>query len=207
MLKLLSLLICASSVTFAQDSGEQIQKKPTLNTTADSLAGDILKASKNPGGVELILGCDGLGMKTFHPNFENPDAALADIARTESHVTWTKKGSAYTVTIQLAPSQSLTSVRLPALQIRAKTLSQATDSLLNEGPVRERISAMNTSEMTENFGFASINEREMRVIDLPPGTLREDLNVIATAFGSAIWKLDQRECNKSRTFKISWISK
>jgi hypothetical protein len=207
MPKLPSLFLCAWSVACALYSGAQVPEKRTLDTTADVLAGTILAASKNPGGVELISGCAIPETKTFNANFENPDAALADAAQRENHLTWTKGVSAYTVTIQLTATQRVTSVRLPALQIRAKTLSGATDTLLNEAPVRDRITGMKMTELTENFGSASINERDVRVIDLPAGTLREDLNALAVSFGSAIWKLDQRECENIRTFRISWITK
>jgi hypothetical protein len=207
MPKLPSLLLCAWSVACALYSGAQVPEKRTLVTTVDVVAGNILEASKNPGGVELISGCDIPETKTFNANFENPYAALADAARKENHLTWTKSGSAYTVTIQLTASQSVTSVKLPAMQISATTLSEATDSLLQVSAVRDRVVGMKMTELAENFGFTSINERKTHLIDLPAGTLREDLNALAVAFGSAVWKLDQRECQNTRTFRISWIAK
>lgn len=207
MLRPLSLLLCACSVTCALCSDAQVPAKRLTSRTVDALAGEILEAGKSPGGIELISGCDTLEPTAFRPDAEGPDAALAEVASREKRMTWVKNGPAYTVTIQLAPVQSIALARLPALQIEAKTLTAATGELLQARAVRDRIAGMNLTELTQNFGFTSVNEGKARTVDLPAGTLREDLNAIAIAFGAAIWKLDQRECGNSRTFRISWIAK
>jgi hypothetical protein len=202
----LSLGFCALSLIGANNAVAQAIAKQT-RTAVDILAEDVLKASKHAGGVELISGCDVPVARALPPESENLDIALTGMAERESHLTWTKTGKAYTVTIQLTGDQSVTSVRLPALQMSANTLSEATDKLLQAAAVRERIAGMNLTELTEDFGFTSINESQAHSIDLPAGTLREDLNALATAFGTAIWKLDQRQCGNNRTVRISWIAR
>jgi hypothetical protein len=203
----LPLVLYALSVTGARYAYAQAPARQTTGTAVDILAGDILKASKNPGGIELISGCDVPVAKDVPSKSENIDITLAAMAQKEGHLTWTKSGMAYTVTIQLAQSRSVTSVKLPALQMKVKTLSEATDTLLQAPAVRDRIADTKMTEVAEKFGFTSLNEGKTHNIDLPAGTLREDLNLLATTFGAAIWKLDQRECGNSRTIRISWIAK
>jgi hypothetical protein len=202
----LTLGFCTLSLIGANNAVAQATAKQTAKAV-DILAEDVLKTSKHPGGIELISGCDVPVARALPLESENLDIALTSMAERERHLTWTKTGTAYTVTIQLMKDQGITSVRLPALQMSANTLPEATDKLLQAAAVRERIVSMKLTELTENLGFTSINEGQEHNIGLPAGTLREDLNALATAFGTAIWKLDQRQCGNNRTVRISWIAR
>jgi len=102
---------------------------------------------------------------------------------------------------------SVSSAKLPSLQLRVKTLSEATDILLQQKAMQDHPAALNTTEAPDNIGFSSIRERELRIVSIPPGTLKEDLNTLASAFGAAVWKLDQHDCRGNRTFRLSWIAK
>jgi hypothetical protein len=173
----------------------------------DVVAADLLKARDVPGGVEVISGCSAIPLRVFEVGSMPTEGALNILSQSEHSLTWDKKGPAYTVTIRGTATPSVSSAKLPSLQLRVKTLSEATDILLQQRAMQDHLAALNTTEAPDNIGFSSIHERELRIVSLPPGTLREDLNALASAFGAAVWKLDQHDCGGNRTFRLSWIAK
>jgi hypothetical protein len=207
MPRLFSLILCYWLVACSQHVHAQTDLSQTSKPTIDGWAEKILRAGKSPGGIELVSGCDVPILKALPEESGDADIALARMAQKEKHLSWRKSGAAYTIVIQLTATQSVAAVKLPAMQVKATTLSQATDTLLQEPAVRDRIAEMKITELAENLGFTSLNEHEAHFINLPAGSLRDDLTGIAAAFGAALWRLDQRECGDSRTLRVSWIAK
>jgi hypothetical protein len=195
------ILLCASG-----DSAQVVTPKTSLRTL-DVVVADLLKAARVPGGIEVMRGCNDLESKPFEVATVPISAALTNLSEVERTLTWHKIGAGYLVTITSVGSPRVTSAEIPALQLKAKTLTEASDILLQEQATRNRIAGLKLSEGPSNIGFSSIHDRDRRGISLPAGTLRDDLNALATAFGPAIWQLDQRECGGRRSFRLSWIAK
>jgi hypothetical protein len=200
--QLMLFILLWSSTTLAQGADAKGPLKPL-----DVIVADLLQASNVPGGIEVLSGCDQLKAKTREPETLTTDAALSVLSEAEHTLAWSKKGNLYSVRIREVDTPSVTSVQLPALQLNVTTLAQATDILLQHQATRNHLARIKMSETTDAIGFSSIHERNTRSISLPAGTLRDDLNAVALAFGKAIWRLDQRECGGDRIFRLSWISK
>lgn len=175
--------------------------------TVDVVAADVLKAAKVPGGIEVITGCNRFAARPFDVPSGLVDNTLVSLSRSDSSLSWYKRGNRYTVIIKLVSAPSVTSAKLPALQMKVKTLPEATDLLLQQKGTQDRIAELKLVGAPDELGFSSIHERDTRQISLPAGTLQDDLNALAAAFGAAVWHLDQRQCGGSRTFRLSWIAK
>jgi hypothetical protein len=197
---LFGVLLLAATCN-AQNATTETQLK-----TIDAFVADLMRADKVAGGLELVQECAPLEPKPL--DFKGPlIQALRKLSQVDPSLSWRQSGSTYLVTINRSGSARLTSVHLPALQFSARTLDEASDILLQQQRVRDRIRELRLAESPSNIGFSSINERELRQISLPEGTLGEDLNALAAAFGSAIWQLDQRTCGNNSSYRLAWISK
>ena len=196
------VLLLGLCPTFAQKPSVSAERQ-----ALDVIAADILRVGNVPGGIEIIAGCDALKTSALDISGRSTDQALNMLKQTERSLNWEKRSGAYLVTIQAVSSPSIASVYLPGVHLTVRTLSEATDVLLQQEATRQRLAELKMSEAPENLGFASINERETRTIFLPAGTLRDQLDALATTFGKGIWRLDQRECGAGRTFRLSWIAK
>jgi hypothetical protein len=188
-------------------SAAQVATAKSALRSVDVVVADVLKAGNVPGGIEVIAACNELEARAFDVEAARTDNALTILSQEEPRVSWVKRGSTYTVTIKTAASPSVAAAKLPALQLRVKTLSEATDILLQQKALRSHLAELKMSEASSELGFSSIHEREAKIISLPAGTLREDLNALAAAFGTAIWRLDQHDCEGNRAFRLSWIVK
>jgi len=195
------VLLCTCSGT------EQIGAANRPLRTVDVVAADVLRAAKVPGGIEVITGCNQFVASSFDVTSGLVDNTLASLSRSDPSLSWYKRGNRYTVTIKGVSAPSLTSAKLPALKMKVKTLSEATDLLLQQKGTQDRIAELKLVGAPDELGFSSIHERDVRQISLPAGTLQDDLNALAAAFGAAVWHLDQRQCGGSRTFRLSWIAK
>jgi hypothetical protein len=198
---LYAVMLCASAA-----SAQVVTAKTPLRPL-DAVVADLLKTARVPGGIEVTRGCDELEPKPFEVATAPTSDALTSLSQVERTLTWQKIGTSYLVTITPVGGPRVASVGLPALQLKAKNLAEASDFLLQQQAVQNRIAELRLSEVPDNIGFSSIHERETRDVSLPAGTLREDLNALATVFGAAIWQLDQRECGGRRSFRLSWIAK
>ncbi len=195
-------------VLLSSNGRTQVAKGPNLvRETLDVAVADLLKANKVSGGIEIFAGCKPFEEKTFEIVDRPLDSALARLAQAEPSLSWRKNEKTYLATIKLVDSPSLTAAKLPPLQLKVRTLWQATDSLLQHRATQNRVAELKLSSGPEHLGTSSIYERDERTISLPAGTLQDDLNTVAAAFGSAMWQLNQRECGETRTFRLSWIAR
>ncbi len=202
----LRFLLCATILLFAgADSAQVAGKVPPR--ALDAAVADLLRKAAVPGGIEVVRDCGQFESKQFEIASGPIGDALASLSQSESRLTWRKIGGSYSVTINSAGVSVLASVEVPALKLRVRTLAEASDTLLQQKAVRQRIADLRLSEAPDNLGFSSLNEQRARDISLPAATFRDDLDAVAAAFGAAIWELDQRQCGDNRTFRLSWISK
>jgi hypothetical protein len=199
---LLYAVMMHTSAGSAQLAAGKIPLRPL-----DVVVADLLKTARVPGGIEVLRGCNNLDPKPFQVAAVPTSDVLTNLSEIERTLTWQKTGAGYLVTITSAEAPKVASVELPALHLKAKTLAEASDILLQQQATQNRITELKLSEAPDNIGFSSIHERDTRDISLPAGTLREDLNALAVAFGTAIWQLDQRECSGRRSFRLSWIAR
>ncbi len=197
------------AVTLLSACGSVAQKESAALSLrpVDIVIAELLKAGSVSGGIEVTKGCDQLPGRSFTLTNQPVEDALTNLAQIDQHMTWQKAGRAYSVKVAYTATTEITSTQLPALQLKIRTLSQASEILLAQKALRTRFREFGMVEAPDNIGFSSINEREERDVSLPAGTLRDDLNAVALAFGHAIWQFDQQQCGSSRTFRLSWISK
>ena len=203
----LSVLLCSVILLCASGDSAQVVTAKTSLRTLDVVVAELLEAARIPGGIEVMRGCNELESKRFEVATVPISAALTNLSEVERTLTWHKIGPSYLITITSVGSPIVTTVEIPPLQLKGKTLAEASDILLQEQATRNRIAGLKVSEGPSNIGFSSIHDRDRRDISLPADTLRDDLNALAAAFGPAIWQLAQRECGGRRSFRLSWIAK
>jgi hypothetical protein len=203
-----ALLICMSVVSVIPITVAHTQAHSGSNGsgTLHQVVGDLLRKSNSPGGLEVISGCAAEASKVFTLS-ESVDQTLDALARSEKALTWSKgPGHLYRATIRYSSDVSLSSIHVPARHLQVSNPSFASDLLLQDPAVRSELDKLRLTEAPEDLGFSSIREHT-RAIDLPAGTLGEDLMLLASNFGRAVWQLDQQTCGNTRTFRIVWIVK
>jgi hypothetical protein len=186
--------------------GQTASPKPA-ETTLDVQVADILHRSRVPGGIEIIRGCESVSDNGSFAVLPEPSQTLARLSEVHPHLVWKKVDNTYTVSIRLTQSPSITSIIIPKIDLKIVTLSAAVDALLQEPSVAKKITEMNFRESLIRLGPSSVNEHELRKLQLREASLGDDLNRIATVFGAAVWELDQWECQGKKLYVITWISK
>lgn len=180
------------------------QSASTRTAKPELAVGEVLKRAGSPGGLEVITGCD-TEVKAWAVPAGNTEQALADLARSEKALRWTKGvADSYRAVIRYSPDMSLSAIQIPPQHIEAKTLSLATDLLLADPTVKIEIEKLRFTALPGQLGFSPIRQHN-HSIDLPAGTLGDDLTLLASNFGRAIWQLDQQACGQTRVFRIVWI--
>lgn len=121
-------------------------------------------------------------MVSRRPAVPRLQITLNALSKTENGVTWIRRDKAIIVTIRSVGSPSIASTDLPGMQVRVRTLSEATDELLQQPTMKSCLSQLKMAAAPDNGGFSSIVERETRSIVVPAGTLRDQLNTLAITF-------------------------
>lgn len=199
LLKLISGTLVAVTCAFTQaQPGSNQAARPEL------VVGEVLKRSNSPAGLEVISGCE-TGPKMWQVPTGTTEEALNNLALSEGLLTWDKGvANSYRAVIRYSPDISLGSIHVPPQHIEAKTLTLATDLLLANPAIQAELVKQKFTPSPESVGFSSIRQHD-HSIDLPAGTLGDDLTLLASEFGGAVWQLDQRTCGSKRTFRITWI--
>jgi hypothetical protein len=173
----------------------------------DDVVGELLRKSGSAAGLEVITGCGAQESKAFTVPAGSIEENLNDLARSDKALTWGKdNGNSYRAAIRYSSDVRLTSIQVPAVHIEEETPMLAADSLFAVSTVRAEIGKLGYAQSQSELGFSPIRTQK-RVVDLPAGTLGEDLMVLASAFGPSVWQLDQHTCGKTRTFRLDWIAR
>ena len=185
----------------------QTQSSYSRTGKLDDVVGEVLRKSGSAAGLEVIAGCGAQESKAFTVSARSIGESLNDLAQSEKALTWSKDNSnSYRATIRYTSDVGLTSIQVPAVHIEAETPVLAADRLFAVPTVRAEIGRLGYAESPEELGFSPIR-RQNHVIDLPAGTLGDDLMMLASKFGAAVWQLDQHTCGKTRTFRLNWIAR
>jgi len=172
----------------------------------ESVVGEILRDSGVTAGLEIIDGCGVKESTVFTPSTGNIEERLNHLVQSEKALSWSKvTDKSYRVTIRYSSDIRLTSIRVAAKHIEARTLTLATDLLLSDPSVQSEIGRLGYAYSPGEIGGFSPIHTERRVIDLPAGTLGDDLMVLAAKFGPSVWQVNQHNCGNTRTFRVDWI--
>src|SRR5262249_49144033 len=140
----------------------------------DDVVGEVLRKSGSAAGLEVITGCGAQESKAFTVSAGSIGESLNDLAQSEKALTWSKDRHSYRATMWYTSDVRLTSIQVPAVHIEAETPLLAADSLFAVPTVRAEIGRLGYAESQEELGFSPIR-RQNQVIDLPAGTLGDDL--------------------------------
>ena len=181
------------------------QTTHTSSGKLEDIVGEVFRESGSPAGLEVITGCGVKESRVLTMSANSVEEGLNKLVQSEKALSWSKGNSnSYRATIRYSPEIRLTSIRIPAKHIEARTVLLATDALLTDPSVLVEITKLGYKESSGELGFSQIRQQK-RVIDLPAGTLGDDLMVLAEEFGPSVWELDQRTCGETQTFRINWI--
>jgi hypothetical protein len=197
---LLSLMALVVPNSLAQDGVSNSGK-------LESAVREILSNGDVSAGLEIIDGCGVKESKVLTPPAGNTEERLNNIMQSDKVLSWSRiNDKSYRATIRYSPDIQLTSIRVPPKHIEARTLMLATDLLLSDASVRSELVRLGYTYYPGEIGFSPIHT-ELRVIDLPAGTVGDDLMVLAEKFGPSAWQVKQHTCGNSRTFRVDWIKR
>lgn len=170
------------------------------------VASDVMVDAKVSGGIEVAQDCSQRSPSTYQVDPADLNKSLESLSRQDSSLTWrTNDRGSYTVAIGTEHPSQIAALQVPEKKIAAASVSAAVDMLLSDPTVKRELRALKLEQISPQLGYTSIHEGHMKSIMIPAGRLDDALNIIATEFGPAVWRLDERTCNGRQTFQITWI--
>ena len=144
------------------------QEAKIRSARMDNAASDALQASREPGGIEINLGCTDLPQVNYEVTFGDPEKSLHSIPTPrQTTQSWSKPRTAYCVvpgTKRLSPR--IASIAVPEKVIEAETLNYASDLLLQDPSSVLRSSNFNLKTyFSDASGFTSILAGKNRKIN------------------------------------------
>lgn len=223
VLAMLGAAVTMVGVVLAQSIQAPAKKMETLLTrhvtlpvlqeeTTTSAFTKTLSAAKLPGGIFVATNCSEPQRYPLTPSDSSLRGALNSVVAADPRYTW----QADDETINMLPygvDQKFLSQRIARLDIRnASSLREAADVLLRTPEVKSAAVKYNLGENVQRGGIGyyqpqeetsgaklSITVRQKNV------TVRDALNAIVRAHGSAVWAYTERRCSTGNSFTIEFL--
>jgi hypothetical protein len=167
----------------------------------------VIYAGGGVGGVEQHLGCEEQKRVPLPGAGSKIDDKLTSLQADIPTLTWSKNNSGYRVYVGSNGMPSLTNVTLPPLTLLFSEVSAATDQLLSQPSVEDHIAKTHLKLFSPPIGYRGATPPTSAKIrlDLPAGTLADDLDRIAQAGAKNIWIYTVSECKGSYNARLFWL--
>jgi hypothetical protein len=164
-----------------------------------------------PGGVSAFDGCSphSIELKAF-PG-QTTDEELNTLS-SNGGLEWRKVDGGYFVRVGNSQGPDLLDVKLPEIKLDTEDPVINAGALLANTFVQKEQARLSLRMLDRSIGFSALpkdtqNDGESAHLILPPGTLLEDLNRIATRSGKAVWLYKESSCGGDRVASLSWIAR
>lgn len=164
-----------------------------------------------PGGVATVYDCNGQVSYVFLPRDSSLRGVLDSIVSTDPRYTWEVKDDV----INVLPSNGLPpffAVRISRFEIsQVETPNEALFKLLAIPEVRQ--AQLNLGRHAVQGGTYVFcpgcppKETKKISVNLKGVTVREALNAISRAHGTAVWRFSQSECSGRKSFSLDFAAK
>ncbi len=181
------------------------------NVVAGQAAVNALLDADVPGGVARVSGCDEPVTDSFRPRDRSLRGVLDSIVSADPRYTWEIKDNV----INVIPTRGLPAFLLVHVSrfdiAEVESPSEALSQLLAIPEVRQAQLSLGPRAVQ---GGAHIfcpgcpaKEKKTFSVSLKGVTVRESLNAIARAHGSAVWSFRQSQCGGRRFFYLDFAAK
>jgi len=187
----------------------QVKRANLQDVKVGQAAINALIDAGSPGGIATVSGCNEDVTHTFTPRDSSLLGVLDSIVSTDPHYKWELMDNL----VNVIPSNGLPpffAVRISKFDIPgAETPNEALFQLLAIPELRQ--AQLNLGRHAIQGGVrpfcpqgCSPEKTKKISVNLKGVTVREALNAIARADGSAVWRFSQWECGGQRTFSLEF---
>jgi hypothetical protein len=203
-----------TSQTTAQESDEQLlERHVTLPELAHlTTAGTVVQGLNTagvPGGIINVPDCEVPVRATFTPQGSTLRSVLDSVVSSDSQYQWEINRGV----VNLLPRSGEPSfLKLRVRQFKAEqvgTVYEALDQLLATPELKKGMEDSNLGSMVLRGGMGYYGQSKGRqqkfTISVENTTVREALNAIARAQGTAVWAYTQHQCKGTKSFSIDFL--
>lgn len=183
------------------------------NTTVNDALAQALRGAGMPGGIVMTRDCEQIRTHSLTPLKPSLRALLDAIVSAEPGYTWELNQGVVNLLPRDGGSPFLKTV-IPRLEIRdAANLDDALEELLSAPEVQSQAGRYLGSRLIQGrvYGFSLQGQRVNAGMKLSLSakniTVREALNKLASAHGTAVWLFIQSKCDGRRIYSIDFVSK
>jgi hypothetical protein len=185
---------------------------PAAPETVRSAFAHALIAANVAGGIATISSCQQDQEHDFRGATTSLGNALDTIVASEPENKWVMSRGV----VNLVPAGDLPlllDVPISYFKVQnARTVLEAVDQLMALPEVQDRIAQLHLEELNRHVGLSDLKRPGSASADRPPlnlnlrdVNLRDALNAIASAHGSAVWAYTERHCRSRDQFSIDFL--
>jgi hypothetical protein len=177
------------------------------NTPADVVM-RVLTDEKVSGGIESYVGCRSDQKNSYTAVGETVDNKLTSLKAAVPNLQWRKIDVAtYRIEIGQDNAASLMDVVIPSVTLQFYNVHDATDQLLDRQEVEANIKKTHLKLFAAPVGFSDAMSKkngELQHLELPTGTIADDLDQIAKTVGARIWLYSAYDCDGTLNGRLLW---
>lgn len=209
-----SALVGQDSQRFSSDEimGRQVRGIELNNVSTVNAATRMLNAAQVPGGVITMTTCGPEERHDFTPLSPTLRDALNSIVIADPQYKWYLDHGTINL-IRSSNEPTLLDVVIANFKVEPrKTQDDIVQELLAMPEVKEGVIRLGLSQGFTEIGIRSLarpgfgeEESKRFALHLQKTTIREVLNAVARAHGSAVWSFQEKRCNGQKEFSISFL--
>lgn len=188
--------------------GHRIEVIEATDITTSEAFFKAMSAARAPGGIVRVAGCDpDPVIQSWRPMTTTLRDMLDWVVRSDPQYGWQFDAGAINL-IPKAGEPPLLATQIRSLREKDATSVEALLSRLHSLPeVRSKINELQLSEALRiMIAPVPLKQNQRRYsIDVKNVTVREALNSIARAHGSAVWEYKERRCDGKAEFSINFV--
>lgn len=164
----------------------------------------ILRQDHTPGGVEVEYGCSEQEVQTVAIEGTTIAEKLSSLQAMNPTLRWSRVSSGYVIHAGSDKLLSLTQVKLPAITLSLKDAKSDVSQLLNRTEIQQYIEVTHLKLFEAPLGYSSVkgDNHEEKKLQLPPGTVAEDLEFIVESYRDKEWVYSGSRCGGSHTGRV-----
>ena len=176
---------------------------------SDAAASAILQSGMT-GGVEAYNDCSPrlTADSTLLPG--TIDERLTALKEQAPSLTWSSRDTTYNVAVGTRPNNFFLGVNVPAISVDSENIGLAAAEILGQAAVSKNIEETHVELFSTPPGFAALKTQggeKAAPLLLPPESVADDLNQLASHWKSRVWLLNVGDCSGRLTGRILWIEK
>lgn len=181
------------------------------NTTLINATTRTLRRADLPGGIAIVESCSRDINYSFAPSGLTLRDVLDSIVSRDSRYRWQIEEGVVNI-IPVTREPELLNTRLARFSVERVTVNEAVSRLFAIPEVRSRMIELNLNQRSRQVGFGNLDRPGETPVSTTPlytvnqanVTVREALNAIARAHGSAVWAYTEHRCG-TNAFSIDFL--